>query len=150
MFGRDQPCFGCAPDHPNGFRLRFERDGDVVTARYTPPAAMQGPPGIMHGGLVLALADELAAWTIIGLKERLAFTAAVEARLRAPVRIGEEVLGKGRIVTDGARVLKVEVELHQAGAHVFLGAFKFALLDKTGAEKVLGAPVPASWERFCR
>ncbi|HEY4117758.1 MAG TPA: PaaI family thioesterase [Byssovorax sp.] len=150
IFGKDQPCYGCSPTHPHGFRLKFERDEGSVTARYTPTELVQGPPGLMHGGLVIALADEIAAWTIIGMKERLAFTAAVDARLRGPVRIGVEVVARGHITQDGGRVIKVDVELRQEGVHVFQGAFKFALLDRTGAERVLGRELPEAWKRFCR
>ncbi|MBM4357286.1 MAG: hypothetical protein FJ096_04175 [Deltaproteobacteria bacterium] len=67
-FGREQPCFGCAPDHPTGFHLEFEREGDAVRTRFVPSPHHQGPPGILHGGLVTTLADELAAWTIVALK----------------------------------------------------------------------------------
>lgn len=149
-FGEVQPCFGCSPSNPAGFHLTFSRDGEEVLTRYVPPEPFQGPPGIMHGGLVMALADELAAWTIIGLKERLGFTAQVEARLRAPVRIGVLVEGRGRITADSGRVLKVDVLLRQAKIDVFRGTFTFALLDRSGAERLLGAELPPAWQRFCR
>src|SRR5207244_13659859 len=68
----------------------------------------------MHGGLVTTLADEIAAWTVLGMKECFGFTAAIEARLSAPVRIGVEVEGRGTITTDGPRLVKVEVTLTQA------------------------------------
>ena len=61
-------CFGCSPTHPTGFRLEFDKEGDVVTTRFVPKTEHQGPPGILHGGLVTTLADELAAWTIIATR----------------------------------------------------------------------------------
>src|SRR5438045_314133 len=91
LFGEGQPCFGCGPSHPVGFRLRFEREGTAVTTRFVPDDRYQGPPGIMHGGLVLTLADEIAAWAVIGVLGKFGFTGQVEAKLRAPVRVGEEV-----------------------------------------------------------
>ena len=149
-FGAEQPCFGCAPGHPIGFRLQFSRDGDEVITRFVPRSDWQGPPGIMHGGLVMAVADELAAWTIIGLKGRLGFTASASTRLRRPLRIGQEVVGRGRIVEDAGRVLKIAVTLRQSDADAFTGEFTFALLDEGGATRLLGAPLPDSWKRFCR
>lgn len=74
LWGEGQPCFGCGPDHPIGFQLQFERDGDVVRTRFTPGERYQGPPGIMHGGLVMTLGDELASWTLIGMKRKFGFT----------------------------------------------------------------------------
>lgn len=150
LFGPDQPCFGCSPDHPIGFRLRFFLDGDDVITRFLPHDRYQGPPGVMHGGLVSTLADEIAAWTVIGLRRRFGFTAAIEARLKKPVRIGEEVVGRGRITRDTPRIVEIHVELTQADVLCFTGEFTFALLDRAAAERLLGKALPASWEPFAR
>src|SRR5687768_10666746 len=96
----------------------------------------------MHGGLVTTLADELAAWTIVALRGRLGFTAAMEARLRKPIRVGREVVGTGMIVDDGPRIVKVAVTLAQDGADALSGRFTFALLDRSAAEKLLGIELP--------
>jgi acyl-coenzyme A thioesterase PaaI-like protein len=149
VFGPNQRCFGCSPTHPHGLHLAFARDGEQIVTRFVPHGDQQGPPGIMHGGLVTAVADELAAWTIIGLKERLGFTAKLAARLRRPLRIGQEVEGRGRIVKDGGRVVEIAVTLAQGGEEAFQGDFTFALLDQSGAERLLGT-LPEEWKRFCR
>jgi uncharacterized protein (TIGR00369 family) len=149
-FGREQPCFGCSPEHPIGFHLEFDREGDTVQTRLVPSAHHQGPPGILHGGLVTTLADELAAWTIVALKGQLGFTAAIDARFHRPVRIGREVLGTGTILEDGGRVVKVEVVLEQEGTRTYRGLFTFAVLDRRGAERLLEAELPEAWARFCR
>jgi uncharacterized protein (TIGR00369 family) len=150
LFGPDQPCFGCAPDHPIGFRLAFAREGDAVVTRFTPSARYQGPPGIMHGGLVAALADEIGAWAVIALASKFGFTAEMSGRLKKPVRIGVEVVGRGRIAQPGRRVVGVEVELEQGGERVYTGSLRFVLLDEKGAERMLGAPLPEAWRRFGR
>ncbi len=145
-FGRDQPCFGCSPTHPSGLKLRFERSGDEVFTRWTPPERFQGPPGILHGGLVTTLADELAAWTIVAIHGHMGFTASLEG----PVRVGREVIGVGRILADGRRVVRVGVTLLQADEVAFEGTFTFAVLDAAGAERLLQMPLPEAWQRFCR
>jgi acyl-coenzyme A thioesterase PaaI-like protein len=150
LFGENQPCFGCSPAHPIGFHLRFEREGDAVVTRFVPSDAYQGPPGIMHGGLVATLADEIAAWAIVGLLGKFGFTAQFEGKLRAPVRIGVEVIGRGRIVRDGARLVGVGVELLQRDARVFQGDFTFVLLDEQGAERLLEGQLPEAWRKFAR
>src|SRR5690349_18693415 len=91
LFGAGQSCFGCAPDHPHGFRLAFERVGDEVTTTFMPLATHQGPPGIMHGGLVGTLADEVAAWAVIALLSKFGFTGSFAGKLVKPVRIGKPV-----------------------------------------------------------
>jgi acyl-coenzyme A thioesterase PaaI-like protein len=150
MFGEDSTCFGCSPTHPIGFRLKFQCEGDEVVTRYTPPEQFQGPPGVLHGGLVTTLADEIAAWTIVGLKRRFGFTASLEGRLKKPVRIGEEVTGRGRIVADRGRVVTIGVTLHQQEQLAFDGRFTFAVLDVDAAERLLGTKLPDAWRRFGR
>jgi len=150
IFGRDQPCFGCSPVHPTGFHLRFARRGDEVVTRFVADERYQGPPGVMHGGLVATLADEVAAWTIVGLKGRFGFTVAMEMRLSKAVRIGAEIEGRGRIESDTSRFTTVAVELSQAGGACVRGRFTFAVLDRAAAEKVLGGPLPEAWQKLAR
>ncbi|MEM9067374.1 MAG: PaaI family thioesterase [Myxococcota bacterium] len=150
LFGEGQPCFGCAPDHPIGFRLSFERQGEEVVTHFTPGERYQGPPGIMHGGLVMTLADEIAAWTLVGLRERFGFTTKVEGRLKAAVRTGTPVVGRGRIAADKRRMFDIHVEISQGDALCFEGEFRFVVLDQKGAERLLGGPLPEAWKRFGR
>lgn len=150
LFGAGQPCFGCGPDHPFGFRLRFARDGDDIVTHFTPDARYQGPPGIMHGGLVSTLADEVGAWALIGLLERFGFTAAFDARLLGPVRIDVPVEARSRIVKDGRRLVDVAVTIRQSDAEVYRSSLRFAVLDRKGAEKMLGRALPEEWLRYCR
>jgi acyl-coenzyme A thioesterase PaaI-like protein len=154
LFGPGQPCFGCGPDHPIGFRLRFavEGEGDAreVVTEFTPSDAYQGPPGVMHGGLVTALADEIAAWVVIAATGKFGFTAELSCRLRRPVRIGVPVTGRGRVEKAMSRLVKVQTRLSQCGDEAFAGEFTFVLLDRAGAEKLLAGPLPAAWETFAR
>jgi uncharacterized protein (TIGR00369 family) len=150
LFGASQPCFGCAPNHPIGFRLAFERDGDGILTRFTPGDPYQGPPGIMHGGLVTTLADEIGAWTLIALLGKFGFTAAIDAKISRPVRVGRELRGRGRIVKPSRRVVRVAVDIEQGDASCFAGELTFVLLDRGAAEKLIGGPLPESWTPFCR
>jgi acyl-coenzyme A thioesterase PaaI-like protein len=150
IFGAGQPCFGCAPDHPTGFRLRFARENDTVVTRFTPSGAYQGPPGLMHGGLVMTLADEIGAWAILGGLGKFGFTAQFSGRLRKPVRIGHEVIGRGTIKKPGSRVVTVAVTLEQAAERVLDAELGFVLVDASGAEQLLGAPLPEAWRAFVR
>ncbi|GAB4195891.1 MAG: hypothetical protein OHK0013_02510 [Sandaracinaceae bacterium] len=157
MFGAGQPCFGCSPDHPFGFRLKFEREaatddgrGERIVTRFTPADRYQGPPGIMHGGLVSTLADEVAAWALIGLRGKFGFTVSFDAKLRKAIRVGVPLVGRSWIVKDHRRLLDVGVEIEQEGEVGYAGELRFVLLDKKGAERMLGQTLPPSWERFCR
>ncbi len=150
IFGEDQTCFGCSPTHPTGLRMGFAREGDVIVTELVPGEGHQGPPGIMHGGLVTTLADELAAWVIIGVLGKFGFTAAIECKILKPLRVGIPVQGRAWIIRPGTRVVRVAVVLSQKGEEAYKGEFTFALVDRSGAEKLLEGPLPAAWEKFCR
>lgn len=150
LFSPDQPCFGCGPANPHGLKLRFFRDGDAAVTRFTPGPLHQGPPGIMHGGLVTTVADELAGWTLILLRDKFGFTAEINAKLKRPIRIGAEVEGRGRIARDGRRIVRLACELSQGGTVAFTSELAFVLLDRGGAEQLLQQPLPDAWRHYCR
>lgn len=150
LFGPGQPCFGCSPDHPFGFHLTFTREGDEIVTRFVPLERHQGPVGIMHGGLVSTLGDEIAAWAIIGILGKFGFTASFDAKLLRPVRIGVPVIGRSKISRESRRVVEVAVRLSQEGLDAFTGTFQFVLVDQSGAERLMGGPIPEAWKRFCR
>ncbi len=150
LFGADQPCFGCGPNHPIGMHLAFEQEGEELVSHFTPGEHYQGPPGILHGGLVATFADELAAWTVIAGTGKFGFTVTFEAKYRKAVRVGEPVVGRGRLTGPVRRLAEVEVTLHQRDTLVFTGQFRFALLDRAATERLLEGPIPVAWERFLR
>ncbi|MCU0695456.1 MAG: PaaI family thioesterase [Myxococcaceae bacterium] len=150
LFGDGQPCFGCSPTHPHGFHLAYRREGDEVVTTFLPGALHQGPVGIMHGGLVSTLADESAAWAVIAATGKFGFTTSFTAKLHQAVRIGVEVEARAKVTSASSRIVKSTVVIRQAGRDCFTGDFVFVLLDKAGAEKLMGGPIPAAWERFCR
>ena len=150
MFGPDQPCFGCSPTHPTGLKLTFTRDGDEVVSSFVPTDRHQGPPGILHGGLVMTIADEIAAWAIIATLGKFGFTASHEGRLHRPIRIGRPLEARARVAEDRRRVVTSEVRILQDDALAYSGRFRFVLMDKAGAEKMLERPLPTEWDRFTR
>jgi acyl-coenzyme A thioesterase PaaI-like protein len=150
LFGPEQTCFGCAPHHPIGFHLKFERDGDEVVTRMTPGDRYEGAPGIMHGGLVATLADELAAWACIAITGKFGFTVSFDARYQLPVRTSKEIEGRARILKSAGRFADVEAKLLQDGRACFTSEFRFVFLNKAGAEKMLRRELPEDWNRFTR
>jgi acyl-coenzyme A thioesterase PaaI-like protein len=150
LFGPGQPCFGCGPDHPSGFHLRFEVDGDAVLTRFTPGQHHQGPLGLMHGGLISTVADEAAAWAVLAGTGKFGFTTHFEARLARGVKVGVEATARAWLTKTMSRIVRSSVVISQDGAECFTGDFTFALLERAAAEKLMGGPIPEQWARFCR
>lgn len=150
LFGPDHHCFGCEPTHPFGFHLTFTREDDSVVTRFTPGHDYQGPLNVMHGGLVMTLADELSAWALLALLGKFGFTVDVSCKLRRPVRIGVEMVGRARIAKNSGRIVRVAFDVSQTGESCMAGEMAFAILDMAAAENLMGQPLPKSWARFCR
>ena len=104
----------------------------------------------MHGGLVSTLADETAAWAIIGLLGKFGFTVGFDAKLRRAIRINVPMIARSWVKEDRRRIVEVGLEIEQDGERACTGNFKFALLDKAAAERMLGRGMPPEWESFCR
>jgi acyl-coenzyme A thioesterase PaaI-like protein len=94
-------CFICGLENPVGLHLHiFETAPGNVETTYTAPEHFQGYPGVLHGGIVSAILDELAARSLMGsdpLEPRFMFTARLEIKYRRNVPIGKllKIIGKG-------------------------------------------------------
>jgi acyl-coenzyme A thioesterase PaaI-like protein len=104
-------CFVCGRENPAGFHLHFfQADDGCVYADFIPQEPHQGFPGVMHGGLISTLLDELIGRTAIA-HDIWCMTAKLEIRYRKPVPIGEPLKLKGEITRQDGRILEGRGEL---------------------------------------
>ena len=102
--GKRQPnskyCFICGMENPVGLHLHiYETTPGEVEAAYTAPEHFQGYPGVLHGGIVAALIDEVSGRAHMGsdpLNPRFMFTAKLEVKYRKNVPIGRHLRIIGR------------------------------------------------------
>ncbi|MBN2432574.1 MAG: PaaI family thioesterase [Acidobacteria bacterium] len=94
----DNYCFCCGRDNPRGMKLdiRSGEDGEVYTL-YTPPAEFQGYQGVVHGGILATLMDEIMAHALLRRGMGSAATARMEVVFRHPARTGVELRICGRV-----------------------------------------------------
>ena len=72
--------------------LRFETDGRVVSGRFTPRAEHVGFRGVVHGGIIATLLDEIMVWACAVQAKRFAYCAELNVRFLKPARPGEETI----------------------------------------------------------
>jgi acyl-coenzyme A thioesterase PaaI-like protein len=107
-------CFVCGRDNPSGLHMHFYAEPDgCVYADYIPREEQQGYPGVMHGGILTAMLDELIGRTAIA-SDLWCMTAKLEMRFRKPVPIGEPLKLKGEITKKTGRVLEGRGEIRLA------------------------------------
>ncbi|GAB2587984.1 hypothetical protein GCM10027168_21050 [Streptomyces capparidis] len=98
-------CFGCAPRNPIGLRLTFERYEDGFATRFRLGENYESFPGVIHGGIVASILDEVLAQTVYRLGRVSAFTTGLRVRYGRPMETGAEYVAHARITArDGASV----------------------------------------------
>jgi len=96
MSDRNQWCFACGSRNPIGLKLTFREEADTYYTTLVPGPEYQGYEGVMHGGLVSTLLDEVMARYLYA-KGFNAVTAKLEVRFRQPTPIGQQLTVSGWI-----------------------------------------------------
>ena len=91
-----------------------------MSGEFVAPVALQGPPGIAHGGIVATALDE--AMSLCVHQQTLAFTAHFEMDLHGPAPVGQPVRVVARIDGREGRKLRASAEASASGAPVATGA----------------------------
>ncbi len=108
-------CFVCGVENKAGLQMAFYETPDHpigVVAEYCVPERFQGYPGVVHGGIVAAMLDEVTSRTVFrGDPPRFVVTARLSIRYRKPVPVFVPLKLTGRIVEDKGKVVKVAGEI---------------------------------------
>ena len=98
-------CFVCGSDNPIGLNLKFLWDGEICRTRYLPADAHEGYKGILHGGLIATILDEVMIKAALA-QDILCVTAKMEIKFKAPASVDHELLFEGKITEQKGRLLK--------------------------------------------
>lgn len=110
----DHNCFGCGDASPHGLRLKiFPRDGGGVFADWVPGPTEEGYVGLVHGGLITTVLDEVMAWSCYA-DAVWGMTASISVRFRRPVEVGGAYRAEGWVVSSRGRVFEVASSLSDA------------------------------------
>jgi acyl-coenzyme A thioesterase PaaI-like protein len=125
---RDNWCWGCGSDNPEGLHLKSYWDGQLAVAHFTPDTKFAaGPRHVLNGGLIATLLDCHGVCTAmartyddegraIGSQPELwRATTAMTVEYLRPTPLGQEVELRGRVSALAEKVLTVECTLSAAG-----------------------------------
>ncbi len=129
-------CFACGLENPIGLKMAFYQDEEGrVVAKFTTRDEHQGYPGVVHGGIVTALLDEVLGRVAIAA-ERWMVTGRLNIRFRRPVPVGETLTIVGEAVSWKKRTLEARGEIRLADGQV--GAEASGTFLEIPPEKVEG------------
>ncbi len=129
----NQWCFACGKDNHIGLKLEFIEDEDSYNTTFTGGPEHQSYDGIMHGGLVSTLLDEVMA-RYIHAKGFNAVTARLEVRFRHPTPIKQQLTITAKIVSQRGKLyqIKGEIALHD-GTVTAEGNATIAVVEDTAS-----------------
>jgi acyl-coenzyme A thioesterase PaaI-like protein len=117
-------CLICGLENPVGLHLHiYETEPGTVETNYTAPEHFQGYPGVLHGGIVAAIIDEISGRAHMGsdpLNPRLMFTAKLEVKYRKNVPIGKRLKIIGRAGRSKARSAEAWAGIYDAKTNELL------------------------------
>ena len=124
----DGGCFGCSTANPQGLQMRFRRRGDSIVATFTVADRFHGAPGIVHGGIVATMMDEVSCVAAVFVRDRRVVTGELSVRYRRPCPVEQPLELEARVTGEHPRYFVIEADLRREGevlAHS-TGKFFFA------------------------
>lgn len=100
-------CFGCGVNNPIGMKLKFDRDGDTLRTEFTPGKNHQGWPGLLHGGILGCLLDEVMS-NVAYATGHTCLTASITIRQKKPVRVEVPLVITARITRRRKKIIETE------------------------------------------
>ena len=99
----------CGKHNPDGLQLTFELDQATGNAHteFIPQDRHQGYNGVVHGGILATLMDEVMA-NCLWLRGIPAVTAKMSLRYREPVPVGQRLLIYGQLVQERPKIAMAE------------------------------------------
>lgn len=117
----DNVCFVCGSEVP-GLHLAFSGDAQEVCAEAVIEPSYQGFRGVVHGGILAGIVDD-AMWHVIHQQDGdFPMTAELKVRYLAPVKIGERLVVRGRMVRYRRRLMVAEAVIENHAGDVLVSA----------------------------
>lgn len=114
-------CFVCGKANPIGLKLDFAVIDNVYTSYFTPDERYQSYDGILHGGIISTLLDEITGkyvWVLNDYKP--SFTGRLEVRYRRHGLIGKTLRLEGRVLKQKGKLYEMEGRLLQVEGEILI------------------------------
>ncbi len=144
-------CFVCGVENNYGLHLHFyETAPGEITVEYIVPDHYQSYPGIVHGGIVASLVDEVLGRVHMGCdpeNPRFMYTAKLTVQYRKNVPIGEPIKIVGYAGESKRRTAKSTAKIFNEAGEVLAEAE--AILVDVPAEKIENVDMEAlGWKVY--
>ncbi len=129
-FVDDDYCFACGSKNPLGLCLRFElHDDGSCTSEFTSSPHHQGFAGVVHGGLIATIADDLMNNHLHRMFGLTTVTAELTTRFRKPTPTCKPILFTSRRLASKGRIHEMECTAQIMGEEGILSISKGRFLE---------------------
>lgn len=140
-WGFSSNCFVCEPTNDVGLQIPFFHDDErgVVTATFDLDGSFSGAPSYVHGGVVLAVLDEIQSWATIAVAGKFAITTKTTVDFPKPVRVGRAYTAEAEVSDAGRESIETVARiLDHKGEVCARGESRFYVLSAAVAADAIG------------
>ena len=124
-------CFVCGKDNPIGLNIVFFRDQNKIKAEFIPESKHQGFKGIVHGGILSSILDEIMGRTAIITRDVMTMTVEINIKYRKKALVGEKIIFAAQMTKDLGRMIEAQAEARsEDGALLTEAKGKFIVVSK--------------------
>jgi len=130
-------CFGCSPVNSHGLGLRFYLSENGCYTKCSIPDHLCGIDGIVHGGILALLLDEVSQWTMIARLGKMGMTREISVRFLKAVPTNAEIVVEARIDSQNETETVLRSTIHsKENDLVAEGESKWIMVDPAVIAKV--------------
>ena len=100
---RPHHCFACGELNEVGLHLRLNLEPGRCWTELALPRRFEGWEGIIHGGILSTILDEVMAWSLVS-HDNWGVTARMSVAFRKPVTVGQAIRAEGWITESRRRI----------------------------------------------
>ncbi|MFQ6038256.1 MAG: PaaI family thioesterase, partial [Candidatus Aminicenantales bacterium] len=93
-----------------GLNIRFTHEDGRATATFTPSEEFEGYRGILHGGILSTLLDEVMIHAILS-RGILTFTTRIEVRFKKPAHVGRKLFLEGTVTRMKRKIIEARGQI---------------------------------------
>jgi acyl-coenzyme A thioesterase PaaI-like protein len=134
-------CFGCSPNNATGLVLGMRQIEGGLVSTFRLPARFESYPGVIHGGIVSTVLDEVMGNVIAVLDKKLCFTITLRVKYLAPLHTEEHYRCVARLTRrpdSDDDIYKVDGEIHPTDRDEALavasGTYKWITMSQATTE----------------
>jgi len=103
-------CFVCGEENPFGLKITFFKDKNKVKAEFIPESKHQGFRGIVHGGILFSILDEIMGRTAIITKGVMTLTVEINIKYRKKALVGKKIIFTAQMTKDLGRMIEAQAK----------------------------------------